>query len=105
MKKTLLLLACASVLNIASAQSNTQPTEALDQNSCSPEMQAKEGTFEFIPISIGVSDCKEEFIHEVFTTDILCLIESNRKEDEYVTIQLSPYTKVRIYPSSIIIKQ
>lgn len=106
MKKTLLLLACVSALSVACAQSGIQPNDTvINQNSCAPEMQAKEGTFEFIPLSIGVSDCKEEFVHEVFTTDVLCLIEANRKENEYVTIQLSSYTKVRIYPSSIIVKQ
>jgi hypothetical protein len=65
-------------------------------NNCDSSKWAKEGTYEIIQLSK---------VKELLTTDVLCLIESNRRVSEYNEIQLSPYTKIKIYPKTLIEKK
>lgn len=58
---------------------------------CDSTTWAKEGTYELI---------KLDKIEEVFLTDFLCWVESQRDELNVVEITLSPYTMIRIFPKS-----
>jgi hypothetical protein len=59
------------------------------QVACDSSNWAKEGTYEIVSLT------KDK---EVFTTDLLCQIETSRKDYEIFELQISPITIVRIYP-------
>jgi len=80
MKNFLLILFFSLIFSAGFSQST---------NICDSTSMAKEGTYEIIRLS------KEE---EVFTKDILCLIEKSRHQFEIVNLQISSYTTIRIYP-------
>lgn len=79
MKKALLGLALLGVITLRSQTSTV----------CDSTAWAKEGTYEIIPLTKVI---------EVFTTDVLCVIEANRKEFESFDLQISPMTIIRIHP-------
>lgn len=79
MKKLFVFLALLPVFTL---KSQTSPV-------CDSTTWAKEGTYEIIPLSK---------VKEVFTTDLLCVIEANRKELESFDLQISPITIIRIHP-------
>ncbi len=79
MKKTILLLVTLIVCVAASAQSSSSV--------CSPDFQAKSGTYEIISHSKRT---------EVFTTDILCQIESRRDDKKIIEWEVSALTTIRI---------
>lgn len=60
---------------------------------CDSTNWAKEGTYDVIPLSKVI---------EVFTTETLCVIETNRKDFETVELLISPLTMIRIHPRRII---
>ena len=55
---------------------------------------AEEGTFQLLSTNIKVS--------EVFTTELLYIIEDNRDADEVVMLKIADYTWARIFPLSTI---
>ncbi len=81
-----LLISFGSLAQKNSAKNNPVQTKI---TVCDSTNWAKEGTYDIIPLTK---------MHEVFTTEILCLIESNRKEFESVDLHISPLTIIRIYP-------
>lgn len=85
--------------NSISYQVNTQRIQ------CDVAYQAQDGTYEFIPVNIGAPYGKEEYVQEVFTSDILCFIEENRHLTQTIEIKVSEYTIVRIYYKNYILER
>ena len=79
-KQAAIIIFLFSALDIFSQQNLSQ---------CDSLKWAKEGTYEII------SHTKEK---EVFTTNILCIIETNRKDFEFVELQVRSMTTIRIFP-------
>ncbi len=79
MKKTIITAAILLMCFVGKAQ--TSPSL------CSSNFQAKEGTYEIISHSKRT---------EVFTTDILCQIESRRDDKKIIEWEVSALTTIRI---------
>jgi hypothetical protein len=68
------------------------------QTDCSPEMQAKKGTYEVRLVlgSVESSAVKPRSL----TAEELCMVQEKRHQTEFVTLQLDLYTEVRIFPNT-----
>lgn len=92
MKETLLMIALVSIGNIGYSQYNKgfndpKPVVSINDSWTFPTIEQFDGTFQFV-------------VHEKknfqFTTETFDLITTSRKEDEDVTLDLSPYISVFI---------
>lgn len=71
---------------------------AFAQTDCSPEKQAKLGTYEvrLVEGSVESSAIKPRSL----TAEELCMVEEKRHKTEFVTLHLDLYTEVRIFPTT-----
>lgn len=65
---------------------------------CDSTQWAQPGTYEIIVITGATEGSPLNRGQEILTSDQLCLIESSRHQTQIIELQLSPYTKAKIFP-------
>lgn len=69
---------------------------------CDSTQWAQPGTYEIQLIPGSTEANPTTLAYQPLTSDQLCMIEWNRHLSNFVFLPLSPYTRVKIYPRSLI---
>ncbi|MFZ5552626.1 MAG: hypothetical protein ACOZCO_05895 [Bacteroidota bacterium] len=69
---------------------------------CDSTQWAQPGTYEIQLIPGSTEASPPTLADQPLTSDQLCMIEWNRHLSNFVFLPLSPYTRVKIYPRSLI---
>ena len=95
-----LIFSFSFILSKAGFSKNSfdEMSTTISSGECDSTKWAKEGTYEILEVEGSTERSELTKPTTLLTPETLCTIESSRKEQEFVNLQISPYTIIRIFP-------